>query len=485
MARRSLVDYCILTQNNYRPNWHHELIANKLQDVAMGRCKRLMIFMPPRHGKSELASIKFPAWFLGKYPEREIISCSYSAELAEEFGRKARAQVDHDLHPAVFPKCLLQKGSKSATRWKVGPRGGYRGTGVGGSITGAGADILIIDDPLKNREEAESDTIRRKIWEWYTSTAYTRLEKGGAVIIIMTRWHDDDLAGRILQLEGEKGYYFDGSKNKWIKSESIKGGNHHYGKWEVLRLPAIATEQEQYRKRGEPLWKEKYDTDALQDIKQAIGTRDWGSLYQQDPVTEEGREFKKEWIQYWDTLPKSLNYVTTVDLAVSKRSSADDSVVMTTAIDKNDRIYIIEYKNWKADPSEVIEEIYRQHGLYNSRVAVESVGYQQSLVHFIRVEGRKRGKYLHVEQITTRSNKETKIRGLIPHYANKLIYHARNRCSELEEQLARFPSGKHDDIIDALAMALPLLKRPIIIAKSPIQDIGIRYTKDGMPFITK
>ena len=484
MAKKSLIDYCVLTQNNYRSNWHHELIAQQLQEVARGVLKRLMIFMPPRHGKSELASIKFPAWYLGRFPNKEIIACSYSAELSEEFGRKARQQVDQELHKFIFPECQLLSGSKSATRWKVSNRGGYRGTGVGGSITGAGADVLIIDDPLKNREEAESPTIRRKIWDWYTSTAFTRLEKGGAVILIMTKWHDDDLAGKILELEGEKGTYYDGKENKWKKQ--MVGEQYDKvadGKWKVLRFPAIATEKERFRVKGDPLWPAKYDLEALEDKRKTMGPRDWSSLYQQDPVTEEGREFKQEWLQYWETLPKQLNYVTTVDLAISQRSSADDSVVMTTAIDRNDRIYVIEYKNWKADPSEVIEEIYRQNQEYRSRVAVEAVGYQQALMHFLQLEGRKRGKYLHVEQIQTRSNKEAKIRGLIPYYANKLIYHPLNRCQDLEEQLSRFPSGRHDDVIDAFAMAIPLLKRPLMKYTNPIAEIGLKYHADGTPYI--
>ena len=485
MGKRNLIDYCVLTQKNYKSNWHHELIARKLQKVAMGKCRRLMIFLPPRHGKSELASIKFPAWYLGRYPNKSIISCSYSADLAEDFGRYTRSQVDTEVHRKIFPECQLLTGSKSATRWKVSTRGGYRGTGVGGSITGAGADVLIIDDPIKNREEAESETIRRKVWDWYTSTAYTRLEKNGCVILIMTKWHDDDLGGRLLDLEGEKGYHLNTKANRWEKTTTTYPLGCKVGKWDVLRFPAIATEPEEFRKKGEPLWPQKYSLTELLSIKESIGIRDWGSLYQQDPVTEEGREFKEEWLKYWDTLPDKLTYVTTVDLAISKKDHADDSVVLTAAMDRNDRIYIIEYKNWKADPSEVIAEIYRQQGLYDSRVAIEAVGYQSALAHYLKIEGKRRGKYLHVAQIHTRSNKETKIRGLIPLYANGLIFHPRNRAEVLEDQLKRFPSGKHDDTIDALAMSLPYLKRPLQKFLDPLKNLKMRYTKDGRPYFKK
>ncbi len=463
------------------PNWHHEVIAQALERVASGKDRRLMIFMPPRNGKSELASVKFPAWFLGRKPEKKVICCSYSAELAEDFGRYTRDQVEMETHKMCFPKCILRKGSKSATKWKVSNRGGFTGTGVGGSITGAGADVLIIDDPIKNREEAESPTVRRKIWEWYTSTAFTRLEKGGAVIVILTRWHDDDLAGRLLELEGEKGQVWDKESGKWITQTEFGGKT---GKWNVVKFPAIATENEQFRKEGEALWPDKYDLEDLMEIKAAVGVRDWAALYQQDPVIEGGNEFKVEWFKTWDKLPPNLRYVTTVDLAVSKNKKADESVVMTTAMDMNQRIYVIEYKNWKANPSEVMDEIYRQQGKYSSTVGMEAVGYQQSMMHFMRLEGAKRGKYLHVQPISTRSNKEEKIRGLIPFYSNGLVYHPQNDKDTLEEQLIRFPNAKHDDVIDAFSMAIPMLQRPNVSHGSdPTKEMKMRWGRDGLPML--
>jgi len=737
-------------QKGYAPNWHHELIAKKLEDVASGKCKRLMLFMPPRHGKTELATIKFPAWYLGKNPYKEVMCCSYSADLAEEFGRKARTTVADPLHAVIFPECKLQTGSKSATSWKVSARGGFTATGVGGAITGKGANVLIIDDPIKNREEADSDTYRKKVWDWYTSTAYTRLEKDGAVIVIMcmvgdtkvlmsdgtekelkdirpgdevatyennklstakvkhwanqgsdftltirtssgilvtanerhpflikrnqklewvklkdlklgdkivsvkngehtkelsvkqkdvisqqnvkssvtpiitningqvdidlhqstlsldtqqgldidtelslkitkeclrnkkesvqsvsnsqgktsertgeensvltttmkqgeledsfvttatsqldtqklkkscsaqlstyeitldeivdisehgyedvfdiqvertenfianglvshnTRWHDDDLAGRLLQLEGEKGYTFIQSKNKWEKCPEHK---KEQGKWDVIRFPAVSIEQESYRKIGEPLWESKYDLTGLAEIKSAIGLRDWGALYQQDPVTEEGADFHNEWFDYWKRIPKGVRYVTTVDLAISQKESADDSVVLTVAFDAHDNIYVVKYKNWKANPSEVIDEIYDRYNEFGGYIGIESVGYQESMFHYLRLAGQTRGRYLPVEQIRTRSNKESKIRGLIPFYANNKIFHAPAGMDELEDQLKRFPSGKHDDIIDSLAMTLGLLRRPMIDRGSGIdlaKEAGIKYGIDGKPYV--
>ena len=487
MSRKSLIDYSILTQDDYVPNWHHEEIASVLQDVAAGKERRVMIFMPPRHGKSELASIKFPAWYLGKFPKKEIICCSYSAELAEDFGRMTRDAVSSEIHQAIFPDCLLKRGSKSATKWKVSGRGGFRATGVGGSITGTGANVLIIDDPIKNREEAESETFRRKVYDWYTSTAFTRLEKGGSVILIMQRWHDDDLAGRLLEKDGEKGYYFDKKEGEWVKI--AKGGlglKGVAGRWKVIKFPAIAIEDENRRRPGEALWPSKFDRDALIEIKESVGLRDWGALYQQDPVLEEGAEFQASWFKYWDKLPSRLRYVTTVDPAISKRASADDSVVMTTGISMDGRIYVVEFKNWKANPSELIDEIFRQQKAYTSTVAVETVAYQQSLVHYMQNKMKVDGSVFHVEQIRSSTNKEEKIRGLIPYYSNGMIYHPPGGAQEMEDQLRRFPSGKHDDIIDALSMSLPYLKKPTARGQehqNPLQTLQIKYTKDGLPYI--
>ena len=223
-------------------------------------------------------------------------------------------------------------------------------------------------------------------------------------------------------------------------------------------------------------------------IKASVGMRDWGALYQQDPVLEEGQEFQGEWFKKWSTLPKNLRYVTAVDLAISKRDTADDSVVITIAKAPDDKIFIVEYRNWKASPSEVIDEIYRQNGLYNSTVAIEAVGYQQALMHYMSLEGRKRGKYLHVEPVFTRSKKEEKIRGLIPYYSNGLVFHPPNNYETLEDQLKRFPSGRHDDVIDAMAIGMPFLRRPQMSkcdGERIMKDIGLKWGRDGMPFIGK
>lgn len=285
LARRKLIYFTLATYPLYEVNWHHELIAAALEDVEAGRTDRLMIFTAPRHGKSELVSVRFPAWYLGRNPRNEIISTSYNEDLAVDFGGKTRDILLSDEWVKIFPAVGISGSAYAKGKWgveiltEIGPYGGYRAAGVGGTISGRGADVLIIDDPIKNIEEAESQLQRDKVWDWYKSTAYTRLEKGGAVILVLTRWHKDDLAGRLLQSQEQEG-----------------------DKWRIIDLPAIARQNEIHRNEGEALWPGKYDIAALARIKEAIGSRFWQALYQQQPTFEEGNIFKSKWWQYADTM---------------------------------------------------------------------------------------------------------------------------------------------------------------------------------------
>lgn len=282
------------------------MIASTLQKVESGELKRVMFFMPPRHGKSELISIRFPVWYLGRNPHKRIIACSYSDELASDFGGKARDLAQSDYFRGVFPRIKIANRSASKQQWDLvvasdhytwhDKGGGYVSAGVGGAITGRGADIFLIDDPIKNQAEAESPTYRSKVWEWYKSTAYTRLEKDAAIILIQTRWHGEDLAGKLLEAE----------KN---------GGES----WHIVSLPAVAINDEVHRRQGDALWREKYDLSALDGIRRTIGTRYWSALYQQNPTEDEGNIIKRAWwkryapnylqekkakrvIQSWDTM---------------------------------------------------------------------------------------------------------------------------------------------------------------------------------------
>lgn len=252
-GRTTLLGFTKFTFPRYQVSHHHRLICDALEKVERGECRRQMIFMPPRHGKSELASRRFPPYALGRDPDREVISASYGADLATDFGRDVRNIVAGKEYHALFPDVRLAGDSSAKNRWHTNHRGGYVAAGVGTAITGRGADIFNIDDPVKDRAEAESETTRNGIWAWYRSTAYTRLMKNASIILTMTRWHEDDLAGRLLE-QAEK----DGDK------------------WEVLCLPAISPE-------GKALWPERYDRVALDQIRRVLELREWGALYDQNP----------------------------------------------------------------------------------------------------------------------------------------------------------------------------------------------------------
>lgn len=250
-------------------------LNQKLAQVATGGIKRLLITMPPRHGKSLLTSEMFPAWYLGTFPDRRIILASYEADFAATWGRKARTILEE--HGQLFG-VQVDKRSSAADRWDIeGRRGGMVTAGVAGPITGKGADVLLVDDPVKNSEEANSYTIRQKNWDWYQSTAYTRLEPNGAVILIQTRWHGDDLAGRVLK-EGER----EGEK------------------WDILDLPALARVGDPLdRDPGAALWPERFDVRRLREIRKAIGEYFWAALYQQRPTEDEGGRVKRDHLRYW------------------------------------------------------------------------------------------------------------------------------------------------------------------------------------------
>src|SRR5690606_19734468 len=270
----------------YRDAAHHRLIARHLEAVERGEIKRLMITMPPRHGKSMLASELFPAWYLGRNPDHYVVTATYAQELADDFGRKVKNQIEDPAYQAICPGVGLADDSKSAKRFHIEgsaggfehsttQRGAFYAVGVGGPLTGRGAHLLLIDDPVKNREDADSEVIRRKTMDWYTSTAYTRLMPGGRIVIIQTRWHEADLSG-------------------WLQD------GHQDEGWTLLKLPASVND-------GAPLWPEHYPLEALERIKRALPARDWSALYQQRPQPDEGNFFKRDWLPSWTEMPKHMS----------------------------------------------------------------------------------------------------------------------------------------------------------------------------------
>jgi len=304
LARNCLAAFIRQTMPDYLMGWVHETICAELDrflaDVVAKRSPRLMLAMPPRSGKSEIASRRFPAYILGRYPDMSIIGTSYGADLASRMNRDIQRIMETPEYAALFPdtrlsgKNIRTVASGSYLRNSdifeiVGHKGGYRSAGVGGGITGMGGDILIGDDLFKSRAEADSATVRQSVWEWYTSTLYTRLSPGGGILIIGTRWNVDDLSGRLLE------------------AERMGEGD----KWRVINFPAIAECDEKYRKAGEALHPERYPLEQLLSIKKAIGNRDWEALYQQHPTPDGGNIFKREWLKFYtpSELPEHFDQV--------------------------------------------------------------------------------------------------------------------------------------------------------------------------------
>lgn len=441
-ARQHLVDFLIATNPKYEPNWHHEVIAKELENIeAFGDrdYKVLLVFVPPRHGKSEECSIGFPAWYLGRNPDKEIITVSYSAELAQDFGSKTRGIVSGEAYPLIF-NISLKEDEQAKAKWRTNKGGSYTSVGVGGAITGRGANILLFDDPIKNREEAESEVYREKVWQFFTSTAFTRLEPGGVVVVILTRWHVDDLAGRIL-----------------ANPELSK-------RCKIVHFPAIATKREVHREVGDPLWPERFTVEALTEIKNTIGPYDWQSLYQGSPVLSENQEFKPEWFRHApESQVEALNTrnFLTIDTAMSKKAQADFTGFCDNKVSSENFWYL---KAWrmKLGPEELVDALFNLHKRNNyEAIGIEKTTFTEGLKPYLDMEQRRRNTFLPIVELQhNQTKKEIRIRGLIPRYAAKSIFHIEGETKDLEEEMYQFPMGLHDDVLDATAYQLQLADNP-------------------------
>lgn len=441
LARRRLTDFILFNFPEYKVNWHHKVLIEKLEAVERGELKRLIVTMPPRFGKSEIVSVQFPAWAIGRNKDRNIIEASYSGDLAVDFGRQVRNIIAGDRYVHLFPSVTLAEDSQAKGKWNTNGRGAYNAVGVGGATTGKGADILLIDDPIKNRQDAESEVVRASTWDWYTSTARTRLSPEGAIVVVMTRWHDDDLVGRILRSENAK-------------------------QWEIVSLPAIALEDEPYRKKGESLWADHFTVDILENTKRDIGSYDWSSLYQGQPLDSDSQEFRKDMLHYRsedDIKDKRLNRYLTIDLAFSDKETADDIGFCDNRVDPRNCWNLRAWKR-KLNPKDFIDYLFILHAENNYKqigILDKHSQYEIVIKAFIEEECRKRNRFLPVIGIKTQDrSKELRIRSLLPRYLNAAVYHLEGACVDLEEQLLRFPKGVHDDVVDATAGMVDFAQPP-------------------------
>lgn len=432
-AREKLLDFTTYTLDSFEVAEHHQKIAAALERVERGECKRLMIFAPPRHGKSEIASKRFPAWYLGRNPSKQLIATTYSHEFAGDFGREVRNIISGEDYGNIFD-VSLRSDSKSANRWHTSENGIYVSTGIGGAITGRGGDIILIDDVCKNREEADSEVYRRRVWNWYTSTLYTRLMPGGSIIIIMTRWHEDDLAGRLLE-------------------EAQNGGDQ----WEVIELQAIAHED---TKKEKALWPEWYDLKALKGIKKAIGPRDWGALYQQNPKPIEGTLIQRSWFHRYTEHehPENLNIYVTSDFATQK-DGGDFTEFGVWGIDEDSNIWALDWWYGQESTDEWIKQLLLLTAKNRPMCFFgESGVIRRAIEPFLLKEMRKDKQAFRCEWITRGVNKVLSLRGFQGLASQGQVYIPRTDWGDrLINQLCEFPAAKHDDAVDVcslLGMAL-------------------------------
>jgi predicted phage terminase large subunit-like protein len=450
MARGSLVKFTEYTFPQYQTAEHHRLIAEKLEQVERGEIDRLMIFMPPRHGKSELATKRFPAYALGRNPNRQIIQASYNSDLATDFGRQVRNIVNTQRYQNVFDTELAGD-SKAANRWNTSEGGAYVAAGVGTAVTGRGADIFIIDDPLKDREEADSETRRETIWNWYTSTAYTRLMKGGAIILIQTRWHEDDLAGRLLEAEA-------------------KGGDT----WEKLILPAKMS-------NGEALWPQMFDSAALERIQNAIGPRDWSALYQQQPSPDEGTFFQRDWFNRHARPSEPVNVYMMSDYAVTD-DGGDYTEHGVFGVGGTGRIYQLDWWHGQTSSDVWIDEKLRLIRKWKPICSFGEAGViQKAIEPMLRRRMIETGTRCRMEWLSSIHDKATRARGFQARAAMGEVSLLEGEAGErVLNQLLSFPAGKHDDAVDVCSMMGRALDdaHPAIV---PVQSAKDKVFDDYKP----
>lgn len=453
LARRRLLPFIMEFKVGYQAGWVHKDICRRLEAfsdaVVRGESPRLMLFMPPRSGKSEIISRNFPAWHLGRNPEHEVIACSYAASLANSFSRKVRDILRDPAYHAMF-ETRLDKESQAVENWLTNKGGGYVSAGVGGSIVGKGAHVLLIDDPTKGRDEAKSESVQESIRDWYTGSAYTRLTSGGGVLIIMQRWAEDDLAGWLLSQDEENG--------------GIEG-------WEVIRYPAIAEDDEDYRFRGEALHPERYDEKAFTRIRATLGERDWHALYQQNPLPDTGDYFKKNMFTRCtqaDIPPISdLKVYAAWDLAVGKNENNDFSVGVYVGVDINSKIWVLHVEKLKVDTLELCDTILDLHERFNPMVTgMEHGQISMAIGPFMETRCRERGIFPYFEALKHgRNDKEARANNIRGRMQQKMVIFPKGdtMIDELIAECLKFPNGKHDDMVDALSyigILLNLLSTP-------------------------
>lgn len=471
LARRRLVHFIKRFEPGYKVGWVHNLVCEELEkfyaDVQAGKSPRLMLFIPPRHGKSTIASDYFPSWALGHDPNLEIISSSYSASLPIKFSRRNRSRLDSKEYNLLFSGTGVDPKNQNVEHWQTNAGGGYIAAGVGGSLTGHGAHIFIIDDPVKDAEEADSETMSAATWDWWSAVASTRVAPGGGVLVIQTRWADNDLSGRMIaqmyeQLEED------------IPEDEIE-------KWRIISFPAIAEEDEYQldtgefitgdditaeqretatllRHEGEALHEERWPLTYLKRKRRTMVPRHWNALYQQNPVPDDGETFKKSDMIYAPiTVNREDIILAALDLAISQKKRTAFTVLSVGALDYKGNLKVLDIRRGRWGTYEIVDQIMAlglKYGRQLNRVGLESGQIKEAVMPVLMREMQRRGVTITIDHdLDPVTDKEVRARPLQGMTQGHRVVFPQNEpwVEPRVRDLLRFPAGRYKDTVDSLS----------------------------------
>ena len=426
-------DFLIFVKNmwpEFIAGRHHKIIADKLQRVASGELKRLIINMAPRHTKSEFASFLFPAWMMGKNPKMKIIQATHTTELAVNFGRKTKNLIDSDDYKDIFPEVRLAADSKASGRWDTASGGMYYAVGVGSNLAGRGGDLIVIDDP-HSEQTAMSANGFDDAWDWYTGGPRQRLQPGGAIVLVMTRWSDKDLTGQLIRAQGRE---------------------RDADQWEVVELPALMPS-------GKACWPQYWPTKDLEAVKASIPVAKWNAQYQQNPTGDETAILKREWWKLWekDKVPDLEYVIQSYDTAFSKKETADFSAITTWGVFSPEEggtpnLILLDSQKGRWDFPELKQVAFDLYKFWDPEtVIIEAKATGMPLTHELRSMG------IPVVNFTpSRGNdKLSRVHSVAPLFESGMIWAPEQKwAEELIEECAAFPYGEFDDLVDSTTQAL-------------------------------
>ena len=447
-AHENFMPFVHHVYENFIEGKHHRVIAKKLEAVARGELKRLIINMPPRHSKSEFASYLMPAWFLGRNPKLKIIQATHNTELAVRFGRKVRDLIDDPEYKVIFPETNLKEDNKGAGKWGTDKGAEYFAAGVGAAITGRGADLLVIDDP-HSEQDALSESAFDNAYEWYTSGPRQRLQPGGAIIIVMTRWGKKDLTGRLL---------------------AQQGGDVMSDKWDVVEFPAILPSDK-------PLWPEFWEKDALLSIKASLPASKWNAQWQQQPTSSESAIIKREWWQMWDKpkIPPFKYILQAYDTAFSKKQTADYSAITTWGVFQPeeggaDHVILMDAQRGRWSFPELKEVAFEEYEYWEpDMVLVEAKATGTPLIDELRLRGIPALGFSPGKG----TDKVSRMHMVAPLFEAGMVWAPEDKsfADDVIEEVVSFPNGDNDDFCDSMTLALMRFRRGGFISLAGEDDL--------------